>query len=75
MFEALGIDTVRDAMSECGFTAIEAQLESNIASLSTAKNKYHQQLLKYVTDQQPDTAHAELESFFWLHRGFAAVVL
>jgi len=74
MFEALGIDTVRDAMSECGFAAIEAQLESNIASLSTAKNKYHQQLLKYVTDQQPESAHAELESFFWLHRGFAAVV-
>jgi len=74
MFEALGIDKVRDAMRECGFAAIEALLENNIASLSTAKNKYHQQLLKYVTDQQPDTAHAELESFFWLHRGYAAFV-
>jgi hypothetical protein len=74
MFEAFGIDTVRDAMSERGFTAIEAQLQKNIANLSQDKNKYHQQLLKYVTEQQPDTAHAELESFFWLHRGYAAFV-
>jgi hypothetical protein len=76
MFEALGIDKVRDAMREHGFAAVEELLEHNIASLQKpmTDNKYHRQLLKYVTDQQPGTPHAELESFFWLHRGFAAVV-
>jgi hypothetical protein len=76
MFEALGIEKVRDAMLERGFGPVEELLERNIKSLQSpaTDNKYHRQLLKYVTDQQPGTPHAELESFFWLHRGFAAVV-
>jgi hypothetical protein len=81
MFEALGIEKVREAMLERGFGAVEQQLQLNMQQLQAGAapgaapaNKYHRHLLKYVTDQQPGSAHAELESFFWLHRGFAAVV-
>jgi hypothetical protein len=38
------------------------------------KNKYHRLLLNYISDQQSTHTHEELESFFWIHRGFAAIV-
>jgi len=75
MFEALEIEKVRNAMHAYGFAAVEELVAQNIKQLQDphSKNKYLQQLLKYVTDE-PGTAHAELESFFWLHRGYAAFV-
>jgi len=80
MFEALEIEKVRNAMNAYGFAPVEEKVAQKIAALQgstgasgTVKNKYHQQLLKYVTDE-PGTPHAELESFFWLHRGYAAFV-
>jgi len=69
MFEDLGLERVRDALDSIGYCEVQSKLETNIQSLTTKKNKYHALLLKYVSEQ-----HIELESFFWLHRGFAAVV-
>ncbi len=68
--EALGIDKVRDAMLEHGFAAVEELLERNNASLQkpATDNKYHRQLLKYVTDQQPGTRshiHFFLQKAWW----------
>ena len=31
-------------------------------------------LLKYVTDVESPSENSELESFFWMHRGFTAYV-
>ena len=80
MFEALEIEKVRNTMNAYGFAAVEELVAQRIAGLQgptgaqgRSQNKYHQQLLKYVTDE-PGTAHAELESFFWMHRGYAAFV-
>ena len=70
MFEALGLERVRDTLEDKGFKRVHDKLVSNINNLKRdSKNKYHQLLLKYVSEQ-----HCEIESFFWLHRGFAAVV-
>jgi len=76
MFEALEIDSVHDAMVEWGLEQVEEKLRQNISQLAHEKppNKYHALLMQYVTDLQPDTETAQLESFFWLHRGFAATV-
>lgn len=75
MFEALGIDSVRDAMLEWGFAKVEAKLRLNMQELiKGTPNKYHALLLQYVTDLQPNTETAQLESFFSLKRvedGFA----
>jgi len=80
MFEALEIEKVRNALNAYGFDNVEKKVAQKIKALKTSagaqgtqRNKYHQQLLKYVTDE-PGSAHAELESFFWLHRGYAAFV-
>ena len=67
MFEAFGLEKVREAMLERGFGAVEERLQHNILSLQSntaSANKYHKHPLKYVTDHQPGSAHAELESFF-----------
>jgi hypothetical protein len=77
MFEALEIEKVRNAMNAYGFAEVEELVSQRIAGLQgpsgRSQNKYHQQLLKYVTDE-PGTSHAKLESFFWLHHGYAAFV-
>jgi hypothetical protein len=74
MFEALGIEKVREAMLSIGFDKVEAALQKNFDYLKTCKNKHHRQLLKYIQDEQLTEEQVELESFFWMHRGFAAVV-
>jgi hypothetical protein len=76
MFEALGLEKVRAAMLAAGFDRVEVKLQAKLRELSsgTSKNRFHQQLLKYVSDEHATPALEELESFFWLHRGFAAVV-
>lgn len=75
MFEALEIDSVHDAMVEWGLEQVEEKLRQNMQQLASGTpNKYHALLMQYVTDLQPHTETAQLESFFWMHRGFAAVV-
>ena len=69
MFEALGLERVRDLLMSRGFQRVQDRLAQKMKSLFEDKNKYNMLLLQYVSEQ-----HNELESFFWLHRGFAAFV-
>jgi hypothetical protein len=74
MFEALGIEKVYEALLMVGFQKVENQLQKNLQELRHGKNKYHRLLLTYISDQQSTNTHTELESFFWMHRGFSAIV-
>jgi len=74
MFEALGMEKVREAMLAIGFGKVEATLHQQFEELKKGKNKYHRLLLKYVADEKTTVEHVELESFFWLHRGFSGIV-
>lgn len=70
MFEALGLERVQDMLMFKGFKEVTEKLEDNINKINNDRsNKYQTLLLQYVSEQ-----HRDLESFFWLHRGFAAVV-
>ena len=78
MFEAVSTDIVKLSMEERGFVKFEQTLADKLLALASAqqskKNKYHLLLLKYVTDVESPSANSELESFFWMHRGFTAYV-
>jgi hypothetical protein len=78
MFEAVSTDIVKLSMEERGFMKLEKTLADKLLALAPAqqskKNKYHLLLLKYVTDVESPSANSELESFFWMHRGFTAYV-
>jgi len=69
MFEALGLQRIRDALDAINFADVQLKLNEKISELRLGKNKYHKLLLQFVSEH-----HSDLESFFWLHRGFAAVV-
>lgn len=69
MFEALGLQRIRDALDAIKFADVQHKLNAKIFELRSGKNKYHKLLLQFVSEH-----HSDLESFFWLHRGFAAVV-
>jgi len=45
-----------------------------VSAQQSKKNKYHLLLLKYVTDVESPSENSELESFFWMHRGFTEYV-
>jgi hypothetical protein len=78
MFEAVSSDIVRVSMAERGFMKLETTLADKLLALASPqqsnKNKYHLLLLKYVTDVESPSKNSELESFFWMHRGFTAYV-
>ena len=76
MLEALGLEKVRAAMHDAGFDKVEQKVAQRMRELTSggSKNRYHRQLLQYVSAEQLAPALEQLESFFWLHRGFAAVV-
>ena len=78
MFEAVSTDIVKLSMEERGFMKLEQTLADKLLALAPAqqskKNKYHLLLLKYVTDVESPSENSELESFFWMHRGFTEYV-
>ena len=78
MFEAVGEDIVQLAMAEKGFPKFEELLDSQMKKLTEApphkSNQYQSLLLKYVTDANLPAKNSELESYFWMHRGFNAYV-
>jgi len=78
MFEAVGEDIVQVAMAEKGFPKFEELLDSQMKKLTEGpphkSNQYQSLLLKYVTDANLPAKNSELESYFWMHRGFNAYV-
>ncbi len=78
MFEAVSTDIVKLSMEERGFMKLEKVLADKLLALAypeqSKKNKYHLLLLQYVTDVESPSNNSELESFFWMHRGFTAYV-
>ena len=77
MFEAVSTDIVKLSMEERGFMKFEQTLADKLLALASARSRkttYHLLLLKYVTDVESPSANSELESFFWMHRGFTAYV-
>ena len=74
MYEVLALERVWEVVKECGLLPVFDKLQEKIRNLNKDKNKFLTQLLEYVTDQPAESTQAELESFFWVHRGFAAFV-